>query len=255
MAVFSEYVVEIYILGDAIVWWGVYWEAAEATIATLLLLVGRLILNRRETKFKLEQLRRSAAEAELKYLKGQINPHILFNALNNIYSFALNNSDHTPDLILKFSDVLRYTVYECSDETVLLEREISYLRDFIDIQKLAFGEKANVEFIVIGHPDNRRIPPFLLIPYVENCFKHGMDSIAQAVNISVKLTVQQDTLLLECDNSYQERKQVQNSNAETKGLGLENVKRRLDLLFNDNYDLAIDKTDDVFSVKLRIPIR
>ncbi len=194
-------------------------------------------------------LRAEQADTELKLLKSQINPHFLFNALNNIYSLTVTKSTHAPDMLLKLSSMLRYVLYEGNDDSVPLASEIKYIKDYITLQKLKDEDISNIEFTNEGDIDYL-IPPMLLIPFVENAFKHS--KVEDLVNgwIKIQLKVQGKQLLFQVENSLP----TEVATDETGGIGIDNVKRRLELLYGAQSSLTINKTEDSFEVQLNIPL-
>ncbi len=184
--------------------------------------------------------------AELAFLKSQINPHFLFNSLNSIYSLAYQKSDTTPEAILKLSEIMRYMLYECNDNKVDLAKELTYLQNYIDLQKIRFGKKAYVDFEVNGQVTNQRIVPLLLIAFIENAFKHG---VANDPAHPIKLIINLDDghLAFYMEN----RKHVHNRDA-SGGIGLNNVKRRLDLLYPNSYKLEIHDDEEIYTCELSL---
>ncbi|GAB3919089.1 sensor histidine kinase [Mucilaginibacter boryungensis] len=184
--------------------------------------------------------------AELAFLKSQINPHFLFNSLNSIYSLAYQKSETTPEAILKLSEIMRYMLYECNDNKVDLAKELTYLQNYIDLQKIRFGKKAYVDFEVNGQVTNQRIVPLLLIAFIENAFKHG---VANDPKHPIKLIINLDDGHL---SFYMEnRKHVHNRDS-SGGIGLSNVKRRLDLLYPNAYKLEIHDDADIYTCELSL---
>ncbi|RYU89632.1 histidine kinase [Mucilaginibacter terrigena] len=184
--------------------------------------------------------------AELSFLKSQINPHFLFNSLNSIYSLAYQKSDTTPEAILKLSEIMRYMLYECNDNKVELTKELQYLQNYIDLQKIRFGNKAFINFDVTGEVTNQHIVPLLLISFIENAFKHG---IANDALSPIKLKIN-----LEEGNFYffiQNKKHTHNRDA-SGGIGLANVRRRLDLLYPGKYNLDIRDEADTYTCQLSL---
>ncbi len=179
--------------------------------------------------------------AELAFLKSQINPHFLFNSLNTIYSLAYQKSATTPDAILKLSEIMRYMLYECNDNKVDLAKELQYLQNYIDLQKIRFGSKGNVDFEVTGTVDGQQIVPLLLISFIENAFKHGVASDPESP-ILIRIEVYPERLLFKTEN----KKHQYNKDPEG-GIGLINVKRRLNLLYPDKFSLDIDDGPEVYS--------
>jgi LytS/YehU family sensor histidine kinase len=184
--------------------------------------------------------------AELAFLKSQINPHFLFNSLNSIYSLAYQQSENTPGAILKLSEIMRYMLYECNDNKVDLSKELQYLQNYIDLQKIRFGNKAYIDFKLEGKVGNQQIVPLLLIAFIENAFKHGIanDSLSP---INMVITVDEQYLHFFIQN----RKHSNNTDA-MGGIGLNNVKRRLDLLYKGKYNLEIRDEIDTYTCELSL---
>lgn len=184
--------------------------------------------------------------AELAFLKSQINPHFLFNSLNSIYSLAYQRSETTPEAILKLSEIMRYMLYECNDNKVDLTKELQYLQNYIDLQKIRFGNKAFIDFKVMGDVTNQQIVPLLLIAFIENAFKHG---VANDVMTPIKLLINVE----ECKLHFyiQNKKHTHNRDA-IGGIGLTNVQRRLNLLYPGKYTLNIRDEADTYTCELSI---
>ncbi|QJD95535.1 histidine kinase [Mucilaginibacter robiniae] len=184
--------------------------------------------------------------AELALLKSQINPHFLFNSLNSIYSLAYQRADNTPEAILKLSEIMRYMLYECNDNKVDLTKELQYLQNYIDLQKIRLGKTACVDFVITGEVNNQRIVPLLLIAFIENAFKHGIANNA-ATPIQLKIAIENNRL----DFFMQNKKHVHNRDA-AGGIGLNNVKRRLNLLYPNQYQLKVNDTVDTYTCELSL---
>jgi two-component system LytT family sensor kinase len=184
--------------------------------------------------------------AELALLKSQINPHFLFNSLNSIYSLAYQRAENTPEAILKLSEIMRYMLYECNDNKVDLANELQYLQNFIDLQKIRFGDNSYVKFEVEGIITNQQIVPLLLISFIENAFKHGVANDPNAP-IQLKITVDDGHLQFYMHN----KKHLHNRDA-AGGIGLNNVKRRLKLLYPNQYHLNINDTADTYTCELSL---
>jgi two-component system, LytTR family, sensor kinase len=184
--------------------------------------------------------------AELAFLKSQINPHFLFNSLNSIYSLAYQRSETTPEAILKLSEIMRYMLYECNDNKVDLAKELQYLHNYIDLQKIRFGSKAYIDFKVEGTVDHQQIVPLLLIAFIENAFKHG---IANNQTTPIRLLIEVDDGHL---HFYIQNKKHNNNRDASGGIGLSNVKRRLDLLYPGKYNLEIHDEADVYTAELSL---
>jgi sensor histidine kinase YesM len=184
--------------------------------------------------------------AELAFLKSQINPHFLFNSLNSIYSLAYQRSETTPEAILKLSEIMRYMLYECNDNKVDLAKELQYLQSYIDLQKIRFGKKAYLDFEVNGTATNQRIAPLLLIAFIENAFKHG---VANHPSTPIKLRIDVDNERLHF--YMQNKKHLLNRDA-VGGIGLNNVRRRLNLLYPDAHQLEIRDEADTYTCELSL---
>ena len=184
--------------------------------------------------------------AELAFLKSQINPHFLFNSLNSIYSLAYQKSDTTPEAILKLSEIMRYMLYECNDNKVDLTKELQYLQNFIDLQKIRFGNKAYIDFKIEGRVTNQKIVPLLLIAFIENAFKHG---VANDTLSPIRLLITLDDVHL---HFYIQNKKHNNNRDASGGIGLNNVKRRLDLLYPGKYNLDIRDEIDTYTCELSL---
>ena len=182
--------------------------------------------------------------SELAFLKSQINPHFLFNSLNNIYSLAYQKSDKTPEAILKLSEIMRYMLYESNEDKVALADEIRYLENYIELQKLRFKDSSYIKFEIIGDAKAQKITPLVLISFVENAFKHGI-ATDREVPISILLNIEPGKLFFKTVN----KKSNQNKD-DTGGIGLQNVRRRLDLLYKDQYELHIEDKNDVYNCEL-----
>lgn len=201
---------------------------------------------------KLEQLALAAKESELQYLKSQINPHFLFNNLNNLYAHALEHSSKTPDIILELSGVLRYMLYECREEYVSIQKEVEQLQNFIQLSALQIEERGEIHVEVGTVASNYQIAPLILIVFIENAVKHSASSMHDDIDISIKLYMEEDELIFECENSFSD-----DSNADdlAHGIGLSNVEKRLELLYPDKHQLQVTKSEDRYKVNLRLTLR
>ncbi len=182
--------------------------------------------------------------AELAFLKSQINPHFLFNSLNNIYSLAYQKSEKTPEAILKLSEIMRYMLYESNEDKVALSDEIRYLENYIELQKLRFKDNIYIKFDINGDPLGLMITPLVLISFVENAFKHGIATDIENP-ISIVLNLSDGKLLFHVSNI----KSSMNKDI-TGGIGLQNVQRRLSLIYKDRYRLHIDDNNDIYNCEL-----
>jgi two-component system LytT family sensor kinase len=184
--------------------------------------------------------------AELAFLKSQINPHFLFNSLNSIYSLAYQRSETTPEAILKLSEIMRYMLYECNDNKVDLEKELQYLQNYIDLQKIRFANKAYIDFKIEGKVEDQQIVPLLLIAFIENAFKHG---VANNPLTPIRLLIDVEEAHL---HLYIQNKKHNNNRDASGGIGLNNVQRRLNLLYPGKYNLDIKDETDTYTVELSL---
>jgi two-component system LytT family sensor kinase len=190
-------------------------------------------------------------QTELRFLKAQMNPHFLFNSINTIY-FQIDKRNTAARLSLeKFAELLRYQLYECNEDTISIEREVEYLRNYIDLQRLRKNDTDKIHFSAGEEVKGFVLAPLLLIPFVENAFKHVSAFDNQPVYVDVRLNRLNGHFLFAVSNSK--------NNAETSkkynGIGLKNVQRRLDLLYADKYELAINDSDQCYEVNLKIPLQ
>lgn len=187
-------------------------------------------------------------DMELQFLKSQLNPHFLFNSLNNIYSLAYQKSDKTADAILKLSEIMRYMIYESNDSWVALSKEIEYVTSYIELQKLRFKNGAAVEMTLNGEIDDQQIIPLILISFVENAFKHGVANDPEDP-IRINIIANQKILHFSITN----KKSNANKDA-LGGVGLNNVERRLQLLYPDRYKLNIVNSATHYTSELMLDI-
>ncbi len=189
-------------------------------------------------------------EAELKFLKSQINPHFLFNALNNLYSLTLEKSDNAPEVVLKISALLDYMLYECNDKYILLSKEIESLHNYIELQQIRFGSEAKFNINIEENANNQKIAPLLILPFIENAFKHGLSLNIENGELDIKLRTEENNLILIVKNSYTPSPEQENEDNIHQGIGLKNVKKRLELQYPNGYDLKIEDKDGYFIVEL-----
>ena len=219
-------------------------------IIVMCLAPSRLIkdwLERRHLKLALQY---QEMEAELKFLKAQVNPHFLFNALNNAYTLAYTGSQKAAPVILKLSEMMRYMLYDSQAERVSLDKELSYLKNYIELQQLKKSTRQNIHFEVASSTNTIQIPPLLFIPFFENAFKHG--NIEDIEHGWVKSTLKTSRMAIDftISNSFNPHKRKDS----VGGIGLENIQQRLKLLYPQKHQLQITKHDQVFSVTLHIDL-
>ncbi len=203
---------------------------------------------RRQEKLELQNL-----EAEVKYLRSQLNPHFLFNSLNNIYAITQRNEDQEgSDALLRLSGLMRYMLYDSAGESVGLNQEIEHLQNFIDLMLLKYKRDTppDIEFDIEGKTENIKVSPLLLLPLVENAFKHGIDNHGKGF-VHMRLATSDDTVEFSLINS---RFPDRIASREHKGIGIENVKRRLEYLYPQRHKLEINLTEDEYQVIMRISL-
>ncbi len=197
------------------------------------------------------QRHHAALQAELNLLKAQIHPHFLFNTLNNLYALTLQNSPKSPEIVLGLSEILRYMLYECNVESVPLKKDIDMLDNFIMLEKIRFEGRLDFNFTKEGNLDEHQIAPLLLLPLVENAFKHGAgEQIGQAW-INIELKIERELLMFKINNSKPEKPLEQDK---VGNIGLENVNKRLELIYPEAYQLKIFDEEELFAVILKIDL-
>ncbi len=217
--------------------------------ATIYRVMSDWIVQQQEKK----ELESQTLQSELNFLKSQINPHFLFNTLNSLYALTLKKSDLAPEIVLKLSEMMRYMLYDCNEKEVNIEKEITYIKNYLELEKLRHGRNIAISFDIEENVGNQKIAPLLLIPFIENAFKHGTSHLVSNAYVDVKLSC----------SSYQIEMQVKNSKSpsvpknefrKNGGIGLMNVRRRLDILYPGNHVLTITESPAEYSVELKINI-
>lgn len=199
---------------------------------------------------RLKQTETEKTNAELSYLKAQINPHFLFNTLNSIYSLAILKNEKTADAIVKLSDMMRYVLNDSNANFVLLEKEINYISSYIELQRMRLASNVKLSYIYEGEIQDKKIAPLVLIPFIENAFKHGVNSEENS-DIDIKIIVTETQLKMSVKNNCVT---TNNNTLNKSGLGIENTKQRLNLLYPKNYMLTISEADKCFTVNLILNI-
>jgi sensor histidine kinase YesM len=195
------------------------------------------------------QLQKENVSSQLQLLKAQVHPHFLFNTLNNIYSSTQVTSPPAAKMIMGLSQLLRYMLYECNQPTVLLSRELKMLQEYILLEKSRYGNGLDINVKMPTAETGLSIAPLLLLPFVENCFKHGTSQMLEQPWISLHITVEEDWLKMKLVNGKTEEETSSSS-----GIGLANVKKRLELLYPQKHELAINNEEDVFIVNLKLQL-
>ncbi len=210
----------------------------------------QLMLDYGKLQKRIVETAREKAEAELNFLKSQINPHFVFNSLNSVYFLIHKENSEARGALHKFSEMLRYQLYEVKDDTIPIEKEIRYLQDYMDLQQLRKDEKYSVQFNVAPGVKGFSIEPLLLIPFVENAFKHISHFTDQPNFVKVNMLLVNDHFVFSVINS----RETQPTTEQHGGIGLNNVKRRLELLYHGRYELKIDEGDNTFAVQLNLQL-
>ncbi|TWI80128.1 histidine kinase [Lacibacter cauensis] len=216
--------------------------AAAFPFVAFYLLLDRQLLMRKQAEAENEK-----KEAELAALKAQLNPHFLFNTLNNIYSLAVQNSPQTSYCIEKLAHILDYLLYRCNDKLVPMEKEIELLQNYLDLQKIRFGDRLNLK-AEYKADHSYKIAPLLLLPIVENMFKHGVEQNAGKTDVKVSLECFKDRLTFNTENLYDP------DAAEAPGIGLQNLKRQLELLYPEKNSFTITKANHFFKTNLQLTL-
>jgi sensor histidine kinase YesM len=211
-----------------------------------------IIKHQIERKITTAETKANVSDAELKLLQSQLSPHFLFNTLNNLYALSIHDATKLPPLLLKLSDLLRYTVYDTKATMVALDDEINYLKNYIDFEKIRLGERLELaanwpESLAEAPP----IAPMLLIVFVENAFKHSKNTQNPTIKIAIDVQIWGKTILFSVQNSF-DPNVTRNALEQHSGLGLENVKKRLELAYPNRHDLSIEQKNNTFMVKLRL---
>jgi LytS/YehU family sensor histidine kinase len=188
--------------------------------------------------------------AELSFLKSQVHPHFLFNTLNNLYALTLIKSEKTPDVVLKLSGLLDYMIYKSNDKFVPLDKELEMLESYIDLEKLRYNQRLDFDYELLGVPGSYKIAPLILLPFIENSFKHGAGNNRTNPKIKIRLAVANNCLRLQVINSVPGEKQ--NDKDLGEGIGLKNVRRRLELIYPNSHSLNIQEREKEFEVNLEI---
>lgn len=195
------------------------------------------------------RLKNEKAKTELLHLKSQVNPHFFFNMLNNLYGLVGKDAKKAQELILKLSDMMRYSIYDGEKETVLLSEEVSYLENYIELHKMRYHKSIDVKFNIEIKDNDYEIMPLLVIILLENAFKHGVENLRENAYVHINLMAQNNEVGFEIENNFDAIEDNQES-----GIGLRNLKRRLELVYPKNHRLLISKTDTIYNAKLNIKL-
>jgi len=219
-------------------------KAIKFLTPTALLLMAGFYKNQQ----KYLKLNEQKKTAELTALKHQLNPHFLFNTLNNLYALALKKADETPEVIEKLSDILDYMLYRCNDTFVSLQKEVELIENYLSLEKVRYGKRVQIMFEKNINQDVK-IAPLLLLTFIENAFKHGVSQELKEAFITIKINHEGDQIIFKIENS--KPKASVEHNTEHR-IGLKNIKKQLELLYANNYFLDIENTKDSYTVTLKL---
>jgi len=203
--------------------------------------------------FRLQEIEKEKNLTELKALRSQINPHFLFNSLNSIYSLSRKNSPQVPEKIVQLSDLMRHIIYESDAERIPLEKEIKMIKNYIELQNLRTTESEKIELEIAGEITGIKIAPMIFLPFVENSYKHGLKSGAESAFAKIKLAVNGGHLFFEIENSKGNSPVL--NDPRYKGIGIDNVKRRLSFIYPGIHSLKITEDEKTFKVNLKIQLK
>ena len=196
-----------------------------------------------------DDLQRIQLETELNFLKSQIQPHFFFNTLNNLYALVIKQSPNAPNVVMKLSEIMQYVLYEVKEPKIGLMKSINYLYSYLELEKLRYGERVKSEISIDGNIDDVEIPPLLFLPFLENCFKHGTKHQSD-IKVLIDFVVKDNFLYFTVTNNY-----VKSGGKTPKhGIGIENVKRRLQLLYGSAYSLKTKTIGNEYIVNLKLPL-
>lgn len=225
----------------------------QSYLSSLFIVIFVGMLKFAEDWFELEAKRKEVENekltAELRFLKAQINPHFLFNTLNNLYYLAFTNSPNTTEVIAKLSQMMRYMIYDSNHAKVPVSKEIEYMENYISLEKLRLNNQIPIQFEVYGNTNSHSIVPLIFIAFLENAFKHGVSNNAKEAWVNISIKFEGNNCIYQVENS----KIPKNTNNEEKsGIGLQNLQRRLDLSYPDNYTLNVEDNPQSYSVTLNL---
>ncbi|WP_417444344.1 sensor histidine kinase [Joostella sp.] len=196
-----------------------------------------------------QQLQELQYKTELKYLKAQMQPHFFFNTLNNLYALTLKKSPKASDVVLRLSDIMKYIIYDASKKRLSLIQEINYIDNYVELEKLRYEENIESEISIEGNLDGIQVPSLLFLPFIENCFKHGVKN-DEKLKLEVSFERVAQELVFKAVNNFNYHEKDSHG-----GIGLKNMRRRLEILYKDKFDLTTDVINDMFVVVLKIPIQ
>jgi len=213
----------------------------------------KLMQHLSEVQQRQQTLAKDKLEAELVFLKNQVQPHFLFNTLNSLYALILKKSDRSLEVVLKLSDLLRYMLYETNAPQVDVEKEVESIKSYLELEKIRYGRRVELSFNTWGELSGKTIAPMIILPFIENSFKHSTKGFDGTAWITIELGVKENDLILKIENSVPETDGV--DHPQTGGIGLQNVKRRLALLYPQEHELKVESTRDSYLVVLKLALK
>lgn len=223
-----------------------FWAAVTLFVGTFVYLVVEWLYRK---WLAYQQLKHEYAQAKLALLRSQLDPHFFFNTLNNLYGLSVEGAKETPGVILQLADMMRYTLYEGAAERVPLKRELEYLRQYIALHQLRYQKEVEIDMNVEVGEQEYEIPPLLLIVLLENAFKHGVERMLDRAFLHIGVAVHQKELVYTVENNFDPAEDKKAS-----GIGLSNLRKRLDLLYPAKHQLEIEKKEDIFFAQLKLKL-
>jgi two-component system, LytTR family, sensor kinase len=217
-----------------------------AGVGAMIFLLGKWM----EQQHVSEKLMKEKLAAQLELLKSQVQPHFIFNTLNNIYMLSLKGSPQTSDMIYRLSALLSYMLYDAKEETISIDKEVDYIKNYINLEKIRYGERLDVQLNVYNNVKGVRVPPLLVLPLVENAFKHGVSRSLTDSWVHIDISLKNKSLIFKIENSISEEKV--DTNGFGNGLGLENLKQRLEILYPDSFELKTMQDECSYLAILRL---
>ena len=218
--------------------------------------VGKIMADWVLQNFKREEAKTESMQSELRFLKSQINPHFLFNTLNSLYALTLKKDDKAPDIVIKLSEMMRYMLYECNEPEVPLRKEVNYLQNYLDLERLRQRKGIKIELEVSGNVSDQMVAPLMFIPFLENSFKHGVNANIKDGFVHARLDVRNQEVSFTLTNSRGSVMPTQiHGNRPSGGIGLVNVRRRLALLYPNAHELSVSETPSTYTVILRLELQ
>jgi len=217
--------------------------------STIIKIISDWVKHQRERA----ELQTQTMQSELRFLKSQINPHFLFNTLNNLYALTLKKSDKAPEIVVKLSEMMRYMLYECNEKRVPLEKEVNYVKNYLDLEALRQGKDVEIKFEVQGEVAQQKIAPLMFIPFLENSFKHGLNHAISEGFVHIILLIEDKDILFHIENSKPDSIPL-TEHPRSGGIGLVNVRRRLNILYPDHHTLSIENQPNIYIVDLKLEL-